>query len=137
LNCLSLWPLVSIDDFDELGEKFGAVVAESVICALGALIRGRFEPSVIKARWVERVFVLAFPDLNIEQAGELVDLLEQEFSEIEFSADDDAGGGDCTVFRVSLTAGFAGAPEHGIQFSQVRDHCTKDLIARLRAKVSS
>lgn len=129
--------LVSIDDFDELGEKFGSVVAESVICALGALIRGRFEPSVIKARWVERVFVLAFPDLNIDQAGELVTLLEQEFSEIEFSADDDDDRGDCTVFRVSLTAGFASAPEHGIQFSQVRDHCTKDLIARLRAKVSS
>jgi GGDEF domain-containing protein len=40
-ECLSIelpftMALVSIDDFDELGEKFGAVVAESVICALGS-----------------------------------------------------------------------------------------------------
>lgn len=137
-ECLSIelpftMALVSIDDFDELGEKFGAVVAESVICALGSLIRGRFEPSVMKARWVERVFVLAFPDLNVQQAGELVGLLDKEFSEIEFTADDE----NETVFRVSLTAGFASAPEHGIHFSQVRDRCGQDLIARLRAKVAS
>ncbi len=136
-ECLSIelpftMALVSIDDFDELGEKFGAVVAESVICALGSLIRGRFEPSVIKARWVERVFVLAFPDLSVQQVGELVGLLDKEFSEIEFTADDE----NETVFRVSLTAGFASAPEHGIQFSQVRDRCGQDLIARLRAKVA-
>jgi PleD family two-component response regulator len=136
-ECLSIelpftMALVSIDDFDELGEKFGAVVAESVICALGSLIRGRFEPSVIKARWVERVFVLAFPDLSVQQVGELVGLLDKEFSEIEFTADDE----NETVFRVSLTAGFASAPEQGIQFSQVRDRCGQDLIARLRAKVA-
>lgn len=122
--------LVSVDGFDQVDRAFGMGATESVIRALGALIRGRFEPAVIKARWAERVFVLGFPDLNVEQASELMALLDQEFSEIEFTSDDQS------VFRVSLTAGFASAPDSGVQFSQIRDRCAQDLIARMREKVT-
>ncbi|CAN5435927.1 hypothetical protein BH11CYA1_BH11CYA1_36190 [soil metagenome] len=122
--------MVSVDGFDQVDQAFGMVAAEQVVRALGALIRGRFEPAAVKARWSERVFALGFTDLNIEQVTELVDLLDSEFSEIDFIA------GDQSTFRVSLTAGFACAPEHGLQFNQVRDHCAQDLIARMREKVT-
>ncbi|MDP3506858.1 MAG: response regulator [Candidatus Melainabacteria bacterium] len=122
--------LVNVDGFDKIDKNFGMAAAESVIFSLGALIRGRFEPSVIKARWAERVFALAFPDLSTDQAQELVELLDQEFSEVEFTTDDERS------FRVSLTAGFASAPEQGIQFSQVRDLCVQNLIAAVQEKVT-
>jgi len=120
--------LVSVDAFDEVNKAFGMIAAESVLASLGSLIRGRFEPSVIKGRWAERVFALAFSDLTIDQAGQLVHLLNEEFSELDFSGDDGS------TFRVSLTVGFACAPHQGINFSALRESAAEDLFARMREK---
>ncbi len=119
---------ISVDAFDEVNKAFGMIAAESVLASLGSLIRGRFEPSVIKGRWAERVFALAFTDLAIEQAEQLIRLLNQEFSDLEFNAEDGA------TFRVSVTVGFAGAPAQGVTFNQVREAAAENLLALMREK---
>jgi diguanylate cyclase (GGDEF)-like protein len=118
--------IIAVDAFDKVDETFGNFMAESVIAQLGALIRGRFEPSVVKARWAERSFAIAFPDLDDEQAAQLVALLNDEFSTIEFQAEDGA-------FNLSLSAGFATAPANG-SFTQIRDQAAQNLIDRMREK---
>ncbi len=120
--------LISVDAFDEVHQAFGMLAAESVLASLGSLIRGRFEPSVVKGRWAERVFALAFTDLTIEQAEQLVLLLDQEFSDLEFDAEDGAS------FRVSLSVGFAYAPLQGINFTQVREAAAENLLSHMREK---
>lgn len=119
--------IISVDAFEKVDENFGNFMAESVIAQLGALIRGRFEPSVIKARWAERSFAIAFPDLDEEQAAQLVALLNSEFAFIEFQAEN-------SVFNLSLSAGFAAAPDDGTSFVQLRDLAAQKLIERMKEK---
>src|SRR5262249_21185298 len=52
--------LCAIDNFDKIGAVHGEFACETVLTTLGRLIRSRYQPGVIKGRWGEKGFALAF-----------------------------------------------------------------------------
>jgi diguanylate cyclase (GGDEF)-like protein len=117
--------LVSIDGVEQVIEAFGIDTSQQILVSLGALIRGRFEPQILRCRWAERIFGFLMPDVDAQQCLRLLDLLNKEFSQIEFVADNGE------LFQVSLSFAAAAFPQQAKTLSQLKDQALKNLLGKM------
>lgn len=122
--------LLSIDTMASLDpEHTLATMEASLTASLGAVIRGRFEPSVVKARFAERVFALAFPDLSREQVESLIELLKLELVDLEIGSDTGHGG------SVFVTSGFAEVTSPEMDLDALHSMAAAELIKCMKLKL--
>jgi diguanylate cyclase (GGDEF)-like protein len=126
--CLCLF---AIDQFDKIGQEHGEFACETVVATLGRLIRSRFQPKVIKGRWGEKGFALAFASEEVSTVIELMELLHDEFSEVVFD------GKKAEGFRVTFTTGMTRAPQDGNNFEQLRDRTVQNLLDSIHERVTA
>ena len=113
--------LIAIKGFEEVQNTTSIEVIEGVLSSLGSMIRGRFEPQILRCRFGERVFGLFMPDVNRQQAASLLYLLNQEFESVDFQ---DQNG---EIFTLSLIYGIGSAPEDGDTIGRLKDLAIVEL----------
>lgn len=122
--------LLSIDTMASLDpEHTLATMEASLTASLGAVIRGRFEPSVVKARFAERVFALAFPDLSRGQVESLIELLKLELVDLEIGSDTGHGG------SVFVTSGLAEVTSPDLDLEALHSLAAEELIKGMKQKL--
>jgi diguanylate cyclase (GGDEF)-like protein len=117
--CLCLF---AIDQYDKIGYQHGEFACESVLSTLSQLIRSRFQPTVVKGRWGEKGFALAFTREEVPTVIEMMELLHDEFSAIQFN------GKDGQTFSATFTTGMTCAPQDGALFEELRDKAVQRLL---------
>lgn len=130
LNVPFTLALISIDTRSSLDpEHTLATMEASLTASLGAIIRGRFEPSVLKARFAERVFALGFPDLSRAQVESLLELLRLEIAEADLGHDTGHGG------AVFVTAGLAEVAGSVVALEDLHSAAAQELIQAMKQKL--
>jgi diguanylate cyclase (GGDEF)-like protein len=126
--CLCLF---AIDQFEKIGEEHGQFACETVIATLGRLIRSRFQPGVIKGRWGEKGFALAFASEDVATVIEMMELLHDDFSAMLFS------GQKGESFGVTFTTGMTRAPSDGDNFEELRDRAVQRLLDSIHERLTA
>lgn len=90
--------MLDIDHFKAVNDTYGHAVGDTVIAAVGTLLRQHFRATDKLGRYGGEEFALALPDCNADQAVELANRLRKDFAGIKF-----IGNGE--PFSCTLSAG--------------------------------
>lgn len=102
--------LVGVSDFDSLS-AYGIFSKMNVLNTFAKLLQSRFTPEVLRARWSEGAFALAFRDQSIMAIEQAAELLVGELEPITFMGD--LGG----TFTVRVSAACAHFPKETTSLS--------------------
>ena len=91
---------LDLDSFKSVNDCHGHPTGDRVLAGLGALLRRRLRGTDLVGRLGGEEFGIVLEDLRSDEAVTLLDRLLDEFSKIEFTADDG-------VFRVTFSAGIS------------------------------
>ncbi len=100
--------ILDIDRFKTINDRWGHPAGDRVLRTIGQLLRERFRIEDLCARWGGEEFVVALGDENARTAHQALDRLREEFSSVDFRADDG------TRFSITFSAGIAEFPADGI-----------------------
>lgn len=92
--------MIDIDKFKSVNDTYGHLTGDRVIKALAQLLQQRLRITDYIGRFGGEEFLLIMPDINIHDAGNLINSLRQAFSLINFKEND-------VSFNVSFSAGIA------------------------------
>ena len=92
--------MLDIDHFKTINDTYGHSVGDTVIAAVGTLLRQHFRITDKLGRYGGEEFTLVLPDCDADQARKLVDRLREDFADIKFA-------GDGEPFACTLSAGVA------------------------------
>lgn len=98
--------LLDLDDFKSVNDRFGHLVGDQVIHAMGSLLNCRFRSYDLRSRWGGEEFALAFPGESARVCRHVIEQVLFEFSELVF-------GDEPLTFGVTFTAGIASLPQDG------------------------
>ena len=91
---------VSFDHFKAINDTYGHSVGDTVIAAVGTLLRQHFRITDTLGRYGGEEFTLVLPDCDADQARKLVNRLREDFADIKFTSDG-------APFTCTLSAGVA------------------------------
>jgi diguanylate cyclase (GGDEF)-like protein len=92
--------MIDIDQFKSVNDTYGHLTGDRVIKALSQLLQQRLRTTDYIGRFGGEEFLLVMPDININDAGNLLNGLRKVFSVIEFKENG-------VKFNVSFSAGVA------------------------------
>ncbi|GGY63128.1 diguanylate cyclase [Cellvibrio zantedeschiae] len=92
--------MIDIDKFKSVNDTYGHLTGDRVIKALAQLLQQRLRVTDYIGRFGGEEFLLIMPDMNIHDAGNLINSLRKAFSLINFKSDN-------LSFNVSFSAGIA------------------------------
>ena len=116
---------LDLDSFKSVNDRYGHPAGDRVLAGLGALFRRRLRGTDLVGRLGGEEFGIVLEDLRSDEAVTLLNRLLDEFSKIEFAADDG-------VFRVTFSAGISClAP--GMSVESWRSNADEALYAAKRA----
>ncbi|MFP3344397.1 diguanylate cyclase [Halomonas sp. SIMBA_159] len=92
--------MLDIDHFKRINDTYGHVVGDSVIAAMGTLLRQRFRSTDKLGRYGGEEFALVLLDCTSDNALSMVNSLREDFAAIRFTAGD-------ASFSCTLSAGVA------------------------------
>lgn len=111
------WPLtialVDIDHFKKVNDTYGHLAGDTVVIGLANLLKRRFRPEDLRARWGGDEFILAFRKENIENVSRIISRTFEEFSSIRFHGDNGES------FTVGNSCGLACYPEDGASLEEL------------------
>ncbi|MDR1646786.1 MAG: diguanylate cyclase [Zoogloeaceae bacterium] len=93
--------MLDIDHFKQVNDRHGHLIGDQVIRSLAWLLKQRMRHTDIIGRYGGEEFVLGLPDIDSEEAVEVINRIREDFSRIPFK------GASGVVFRVTLSAGIA------------------------------
>lgn len=99
--------LIDIDRFKLVNDKRGHLAGDRVLSGFGRLVQSRFRREDLRGRWGGEEFVLVLPGQSAHTAGQVLNRLLDEFSEMVFR--DDLG----SEFKCSFSAGVASHLDDG------------------------
>ncbi len=92
--------MIDIDNFKSVNDTYGHLNGDRVLKALAQLFQQRLRVTDYIGRFGGEEFLMIMPDMNIHDAGNLINSLRKSFSQIKFK--------DSTYsFNVSFSAGIA------------------------------
>ena len=92
--------MIDIDKFKSVNDTYGHLTGDRVIKALSQLLQQRLRVTDYIGRFGGEEFLLIMPDININDAGSLLNGLRKAFSQIDFKENG-------VHFNVSFSAGVA------------------------------
>ncbi|RYG02211.1 MAG: diguanylate cyclase, partial [Chitinophagaceae bacterium] len=92
--------MIDIDKFKSVNDTYGHLTGDRVIKALAQLLQQRLRVTDYIGRFGGEEFLLIMPDMNLQDAGKLINSLRQAFTLINFKEKD-------LSFNVSFSAGIA------------------------------
>ena len=92
--------MLDIDHFKAINDTYGHSVGDTVIAAVGTLLRQHFRITDKLGRYGGEEFTLVLPDCDADQARKLVNRLREDFADIKFTSDG-------APFTCTLSAGVA------------------------------
>jgi diguanylate cyclase (GGDEF)-like protein len=92
--------MLDIDHFKTINDTYGHSVGDTVIAAVGTLLRQHFRITDKLGRYGGEEFTLVLPDCDADQARRLVNRLREDFADIKFASDGEP-------FACTLSAGVA------------------------------
>lgn len=92
--------MLDIDHFKTINDTYGHATGDTVIAAVGTLMRQHFRATDKLGRYGGEEFTLVLPDCNADQTCRLVNRLREDFADIKF-----VGNGES--FSCTLSAGVA------------------------------
>lgn len=96
--------MIDIDHFKSINDTFGHPVGDQVIRGLAWLLKGRLRSVDLIGRYGGEEFMIALPDVSIDQAGAVIDRIRADFSELPHMH---PGG----ALHASFSAGLASFPQ--------------------------
>jgi diguanylate cyclase (GGDEF)-like protein len=92
--------MIDIDRFKSINDNYGHLTGDRVIKALAQLLQQRLRVTDYLGRFGGEEFMLVMPDINVNDAGNLINNLRKSFNAINFKEED-------LSFNVSFSAGIA------------------------------
>ncbi|OOF13948.1 diguanylate cyclase [Salinivibrio sp. MA427] len=92
--------MLDIDHFKAVNDTYGHAVGDTVIAAVGTLLRQHCRTTDKLGRYGGEEFTLVLPDCNADHAHKLVNRLREDFAGIKFASDGES-------FTCTLSAGVA------------------------------
>jgi diguanylate cyclase (GGDEF)-like protein len=92
--------MIDIDKFKSINDTYGHLTGDRVIKALAQLLHQRLRITDYIGRFGGEEFLLVMPDMNVKDAGNLINNLRKAFAQIDFKEND-------VKFNVSFSAGIA------------------------------
>lgn len=89
--------MLDIDHFKSINDNYGHGVGDSVIAAVGTLLKQRLRQSDVVGRYGGEEFLAALPNCGLESALTLMDDLRRRFAQIQFSAEGKQFSGTLSV----------------------------------------
>ena len=117
--------MIDIDCFKKINDTYGHLMGDRVIKALAYLLEQRFRLTDYIGRFGGEEFMLVLPDINVNDAGNLINNLRKAFAAIEFKEDD-------IKFTVSFSAGVAESSGMTSFIEQLK--CADEALYRAKAR---
>lgn len=95
--------MLDIDHFKSINDTFGHPVGDQVIRGLAWLLKGRLRSVDLIGRYGGEEFLIALPDVSLEQACAVIDRIRSDFSELPHAHPNGA-------LHASFSAGLAAFP---------------------------
>lgn len=92
--------MIDIDRFKSINDNYGHLTGDRVIKALAQLLEQRLRSTDYLGRFGGEEFMLVMPDINVQDAGKLINNLRKAFNAINFKEEE-------VTFNVSFSAGIA------------------------------
>ena len=105
--------MIDIDKFKIINDSYGHLTGDRVIKALAQLLEQRLRITDYIGRFGGEEFMLVMPDINIQQAGKLINYLRKAFSAIDFKDNE-------TSFNVTFSSGIADSTQMGNFMEQIK-----------------
>ncbi|MBW2735536.1 MAG: diguanylate cyclase [Deltaproteobacteria bacterium] len=118
--------LIDLDDFKSVNDRFGHLMGDQVIQAMGSLLNCRFRSYDLRSRWGGEEFALAFPGESARVCRRLIEEVLFEFSDLNF-------GEEPTTFNVTFTTGIASLPQDGESIRELIASADRRLYRGKRA----
>jgi diguanylate cyclase (GGDEF)-like protein len=99
--------LLDVDRFKCVNDRYGHLVGDQVLAALGRLLNARFRLEDLRGRWGGEEFVIVFPGETAATAGAVLSRVLDEFRALPFR------GERGELFFVTFSAGVATFPADG------------------------
>lgn len=72
--------MIDIDHFKSINDTYGHSVGDQVIRGLAWLLKGRLRSKDLIGRYGGEEFLIALPDISLDQAGPVIDRIRKDFS---------------------------------------------------------
>lgn len=115
------------DDFKEINDSFGHGAGDSVLREVGRALRERLRKSDISCRYGGDEFVLVLPDSSIADTQEWLEQIRILLKEFQIQY------GEQTLDMVTLSAGIAQTPEHGMTAAELLQAADEAMYAAKQA----
>jgi diguanylate cyclase (GGDEF)-like protein len=96
--------MIDIDRFKSVNDRYGHPVGDQVIRSLAWLLKGRLRSTDLIGRYGGEEFVVATPDIDIDQAYGVIDQIRSHFANLPHAHTEG-------VLRVTFSAGIAAYPD--------------------------
>ena len=99
-GCLTV-AMIDIDHFKAINDSYGHPVGDQVIRSLAWLLKARLRAIDLIGRYGGEEFLVALPDVGLEQAVSVVDRIRQDFASLPHGY---SGGGLTATFSAGIAA---------------------------------
>jgi diguanylate cyclase (GGDEF)-like protein len=117
--------MIDIDHFKTVNDTHGHLTGDRVLKGLAHLLEKRFRITDYIGRYGGEEFMLVLPDININDAGNLINNLRKTFSALEFKEGDNH-------FNVTFSAGVADRASMGNFIEQIK--CADEALYKAKAR---
>jgi diguanylate cyclase (GGDEF)-like protein/PAS domain S-box-containing protein len=119
--------MLDLDHFKRFNDTFGHGAGDSLLRELGQLLREKLRKSDISCRYGGEEFVLILPDSSLADTRQRVEQIRGLIKELKIRHGDELLG------MIAVSAGIAGAPEHGSNAAELLRAADNALYAAKRA----
>src|SRR5213078_1569296 len=119
--------MLDLDHFKQFNDEFGHVVGDSLLREVGRLLGEKLRKSDISCRYGGEEFVLIFPDSSLADTQRRVEEIRELIKGVKIRH------GDQLLGTIAVSAGVAGAPEHGSTAAELLRAADNALYAAKQA----
>ena len=119
--------MLDLDHFKQFNDKFGHDAGDSLLRELGRLLLEKLRKSDISYRYGGEEFVLILPDSSLADTQKRVEQIRGLIKELKIRH------GDQLLGTIAVSAGVAGAPEHGSTAAELLRAADNALYAAKQA----
>lgn len=104
--------MISIDEFDRIGDEFGALTQDAVLKVVANVIRSSTREVDLSSRYTPKSFCVVLPQTNTAPAALVAERIRTRVANQVFSY-------NWTNFSVTTSIGVATYPQHGQEYDEL------------------